>query len=536
MRPLGNVAEKNAVAGAGPDPAPDHGEEPAAVGGARWRGRLILAGVGLLAVLALFAGTFAAMVETWWRSETFAHGFVIFPISGYLIWRRRQVLRQLVPSTSPSAIVPMVLLGAAWLLGAAADVLGVQQFAVVAMIPAVVALTLGWHVARQMAFPLAFLLLAVPIGEALVPPLIQFTATFTVNALQLTGVPVYWEGARFSVPSGDWSVVKACSGVRYLFATLTVSLLFAYLNFRSIWRRLFFVSLALGLAIFANGVRAYAIVMIGHLSEMRLAVGVDHFIYGWVFFALLMFLIFWIGGFLRERQGPERPAPVSAPGAHHPEGRIGPAAALFAGIAATAVFPAWAAYVEANVPAEVPVRLEAPMAGGWSATAVDETTDWSPIYVNPTAQVKRLYRRGDERVGLHVAYYARQEQGAELINYRNVLVKPKTGWHVLSRTTVHASDEVGEVVEARIRSDAGDLLVWRWYWVDGRHVHSPYVVKAYEALDRLVTGRRRGAGVMIYTPLDRGAEPDEARAVLRRFLDAVLVPLDRRMRAAEKTG
>ena len=42
------------------------------------------------------------------------------------------------------------------------------------------------------------------------------------------------------------------------------------------------------------------IVMTGHLSDMQLAVGVDHLIYGWIFFGFVMLLLFWIGSFWRE--------------------------------------------------------------------------------------------------------------------------------------------------------------------------------------------------------------------------------------------
>ena len=37
------------------------------------------------------------------------------------------------------------------------------------------------------------------------------------------------------------------------------------------------------------------IVMIGHLSGNKLAVGVDHLIYGWVFFGIVMMAMFMIG-------------------------------------------------------------------------------------------------------------------------------------------------------------------------------------------------------------------------------------------------
>ena len=43
--------------------------------------------------------------------------------------------------------------------------------------------------------------------------------------------------------------------------------------------------LSIVVPIVANGGRAYMIVMIGHLSGMKLAVGADHLVYGWVFSA-----------------------------------------------------------------------------------------------------------------------------------------------------------------------------------------------------------------------------------------------------------
>ena len=56
--------------------------------------------------------------------------------------------------------------------------------------------------------------------------------------------------------------------------------------------------------IVANWLRAYMIVMIGHLSNNKLAVGVDHIIYGWVFFGLVMLLLFWVGSFWQESPRP----------------------------------------------------------------------------------------------------------------------------------------------------------------------------------------------------------------------------------------
>ena len=69
-------------------------------------------------------------------------------------------------------------------------------------------------------------------GEDLVPPMMDLTAATTVWLVKLTGIPVYREGLYFTLPSGDWSVVEACSGVRYLIASFTLGLLYAHLSYR----------------------------------------------------------------------------------------------------------------------------------------------------------------------------------------------------------------------------------------------------------------------------------------------------------------
>ena len=75
------------------------------------------------------------------------------------------------------------------------------HFALVTAVIALVPLVAGWQVARQLMFPLGFLYLAVPFGEFLVPTMIDWTADFTVHALQLTGIPVFREGQNFVIPS-----------------------------------------------------------------------------------------------------------------------------------------------------------------------------------------------------------------------------------------------------------------------------------------------------------------------------------------------
>ena len=262
-----------------------------------WRVALPLTVAVIAIILAFYWRTAESIVAIWWRSETFAHGFLIVPISIVLVWMRRRELAGLVPAPDALGLVLLAGAGLAWLVAWAGQVQVVQQYAMTAMIPAAVVAVAGRRVARALAFPLGFLLLGVPVGEVLIPPLMDWTAHFTVVALRLTGIPVFQEGTYFTIPSGSWSVVEGCSGLRYLIASITVGTLYAYLSYQRFWKRALFVVLSVVVPIIANGLRAYIIVMIAVLSDMRLALGIDHIIYGWVFFGLVIFLLFWVGSF-----------------------------------------------------------------------------------------------------------------------------------------------------------------------------------------------------------------------------------------------
>src|SRR5215467_7740730 len=105
---------------------------------------------------------------------------------------------------------------------------------------------------RVLLFPLAFLLFAIPAGEFLVPVLMDWTADFTVAAIRWSGVPVFREGNHFALPSGNWSIVEACSGIRYLVASVMIGTIYAALAYRSAKRRAALLVASIVVPIVAN--------------------------------------------------------------------------------------------------------------------------------------------------------------------------------------------------------------------------------------------------------------------------------------------
>ncbi|BDT56887.1 exosortase A [Massilia varians] len=484
--------------------------------------------VALLVPILLFYGTAASMVGIWNSSETFTHGYVILPVSLWLIWRQRAWFASIPARPWWPGLVLMAGAGAAWLAGRLGDVGVVMQYAFVAMMPLAALTLLGPRLAAKFTFPLLFLLFAVPFGEVFVGPLIQHTADFTVWAVQATGIPVLRNGTRFELPTGSWSVVEACSGIRYLISSITLGCLYAYLTYRSNLRRAVFIGMAILVPIVANWLRAYGIVMIGHTSGMELATGVDHLVYGWLFFGIIMFLMFWVGSYWREDDTPATPAasaaaPVAAGG---PAGSLVPAAVAV--VAMAAAWPAFAAYNDRANHNPQPVDLALP-ALGWPQAAA--FPDWQVDYMEPDARVLRTYRSPEGRpVRLQLLYYRNQSKQKGLISSVNRLAGEQSAFHETASRgrTEQVGGQALALREAVLHGPGGPLLVWQTLWVDGRYTASNVTGKLRQAQGKLQFRGDDGAMLALAAPYDAtDKDADSARAALRAFLGQHFGAIDR---------
>ncbi len=495
----------------------------------RWRTTVVACLAIFVVMVALFWSTVAGMVYTWYHFETYTHGFVILPISLWLIWQKRRHLAVFTPQPSPGLLVLVFGGLALWALARLTGVLVVEQFAFVGTLIAALASALGWQVSKFLTFPLLFLFFAVPMGEDLVPPMMEFTATFTVEALKLTGIPVYREGLWFSLPSGNWSVVEACSGVRYLIASVTLGVMYAYITYHTLWKRLLFIALSAIVPVLANGLRAYIIVMIGHLSEMRLATGVDHLIYGWFFFGIVMFVLFWIGSYWQEPQPP--PEDIAPPRAMSRES----AGARLATVVLVALLASagavWGTRYAENIEVRTVASLTAPAsADGWASTG--EPALWSARHQPTDFKIEARYARGGEDAQLFVLLFPQQRQGGEAINQDNEISTELVRLTNLGAREVSLGDEDARVNRGKaivaVNGVRQEHLVWQWYRVAGRSLTNRYEGKAWEALARLYPGRADGAWIALTTPLkgDAVQQADErladfARSIAPRVNEAI---------------
>ena len=482
----------------------------------------------LLLVLAwtlfLYRETGMAMVTIWSRSETFTHGFLVPPIVLWLVWRKRQVIAALTPQPMLGVLVFVAGVAFVWLLGDLVAVNAVTQLALVALLVLAVPAMVGLPVTRLIIFPLGFLFFCVPLGEFLMPQLMEWTANFTVLALRLSGIPVYREGLQFVIPSGNWSVVEACSGVRYLIASLTVGTLFAYLNYQSTKRRVMFVIVSLLVPVVANWLRAYMIVMLGHLSGNTLAAGVDHLIYGWLFFGVVIMLMFIIGARWAE---PDRVASVAPVGAVAQQAvstaRLWLTVACFGVVVA---LPHGALWVmdRSDTAGPLPFSAPAALSADWQ-TGAPEAAVFKPAFQNPSAEINTTYASKGRDVGLYLGYYQHQNYTRKLVSSDNLLVTSNAPhWAQVTSASreITLNGKLVAVRTAELRATASlaqandaRLAVWQIYWINGTLTSSDYLAKVYSAVQRLTGRGDNSAAIIAYTLKD---QPGGADAVLESFL------------------
>ncbi len=403
----------------------------------------------------------------------------------------------------------------AWLV----DVLVIQQLALVGMLVVGIWSILGHRLAGVLAFPLFFLFFAVPMGEGLIDPMMDFTAVSTVWLIQLSGIPVFREGLFFTLPTGKWSIVEACSGVRYIIASVTVGALFAYLTYVSWWRRALFLLISAIVPVFANTMRAYIIVMLGHFSDMKIATGADHLVYGWVFFGVVIFILFWLGSFFREEaETAEQFKSDSAPDNKPPASRNTVVLAFGLALLAAAAIPLTARYAGVGTGVSVPSELVMPGAAGDWVTAGQAEWEWQPIAT--VSGVRRAFYSNDESVvGIEIQFAGRDDTG-EVVGSNRLLAAYESPWKIFERDSVAIRSAGAEVVidEATVRGNGEELLVWSWYMLGDVQTANDYVGKVQQAAASLGLSQPGASRVVLVTPLSTSRENTRPR--LQAFLDA----------------
>jgi len=146
------------------------------------------------------------------------------------------------------------------------ELLGVMPVVILVWM-AVFLLCYGPQSFRAAAFPLCFLLLMIPVPTAVLDQvtlgLQKGSAAVSDLLFKLSGIPVFRQGFRFSLPGVEIEIAEQCSGIRSSLALLITTILAGHFLLRSWWSKGLLVLLTVPVVILKNSIRIVTISALG---------------------------------------------------------------------------------------------------------------------------------------------------------------------------------------------------------------------------------------------------------------------------------
>jgi exosortase len=257
-----------------------------------WQGWLLVA-----VVVGLYAPVLWRLGRQWYEDPDYSHGFLVPLLSAYLIWQRRDKLAAVVRKPSNLGLLVVLFALGLLFLGSLGAELFLTRISIIFMICGLIIYFSGWALLRALAFPLAFLLFAIPIPvliyNEIVFPLQFIASRFATSVLETLNLfPIMREGNVLIMPGMRLEVVEACSGIRSLMSLLALAAGYGYLAEKSIVVRWFLILAMVPLAIISNGTRVMITALMTNYIGPQAAEGFMHEFSGWVIFvvATVLFL------------------------------------------------------------------------------------------------------------------------------------------------------------------------------------------------------------------------------------------------------
>lgn len=269
-------------------------------------------GLCLLALGALYFETMRSLLSDWNSMEDYSHGYFIPLICLYFIWERREELDAVKVSPN-SAGLPLVAFGLIlFLFGDLASEPFTTRLSLLFVLSGMVFFLLGWGHLKILLFPIAFLILMIPIPSILMQkvtfPMQLFASSVATFSLQQMDIPVLREGNIIHLASTTLEVADACSGIRSLISLLTLGIVFAYFAKRIWWQRVVLVAACFPIAILINALRVSATGILANFYGVEYAQGFFHGFSGYALF-VVAFALLLVLGYLMSKVAPERSHP-----------------------------------------------------------------------------------------------------------------------------------------------------------------------------------------------------------------------------------
>ena len=288
--------------------------------------RIVL--VALLLGFTYWSAIRGQLVNKWITDGNWSHGWLIPAFSVYLIIAQRDALfrAKLIPNYA-GAVVLVAAIAMYFFFGWIKPFAYLRTISLVGAIYGLVLLFGGWGLIRVVWFPIAFLLLAVPLPQhqyaQFTLPLRMWASSASAAIMPLFASDLFTEAHgvvieyQYGAVHDQLNVEEACSGMRLIMAFTAIGMAMAYLGRRPLWQRVIMVGAILPIAILCNTIRVTTTGLLVVFEHRDLATGTPHALLGILMLVLALGLFALIGYvlshlFVEETDDPEPTDPAPA--------------------------------------------------------------------------------------------------------------------------------------------------------------------------------------------------------------------------------
>ncbi len=473
------------------------------------------------------------MEDMWATREEYGYAYIIPFITGYFIWQNKIQLQQVEYKLSWVGGLFLVLGCFLILLGVLSATHSITQYGYIFSVVSTAFFFMGWKAFKIILGPMLLLFLVVPlpnfIFNNLSADLQLISSQIGVAVIRAFGISVYLEGNVIDLGKFQLQVVEACSGLRYLFPLISLSIIAAFLYQAALWKRTVIVLSSIPITVLMNSFRIGVIGILVEYGGIEQAEGFLHDFEGWLVFmacvGLLLIEMWLLVSFGKNKQKLSEVFAVELP-------EILPSDTVYKerGFSWHYIIPTLFVLIAGgyigtlNERAEIiPERVDFsgyPLTlGGWSGRRdTIEKKYLDELKLNDYIIADYRNDSGDG-VNLYLAYYDSQRSGAAAHSPKSCI--PGGGWRIKSHSTIDIDGISKSTNRLLIRKGDYGQLVYYWFDQRGRNITNEYMVKWYLFWDSMTSGRTDGALVRLTTTLQPGEDVVKADRRLTKFAQLI---------------
>lgn len=235
------------------------------------------------------------MFIDWGADEEYSHGYLIPVVAGYMIWTLRKDLKQIEPAPSNLGLI-LIFLGLCQAVAArVGSELFLQRTSMIVVAFGISLFLMGAKFTKQISFPLAYLLLMIPIPAIIwnkfAFPMKLFASYVTAHIIQAIGIPILREGNILNLGDITLEVADACSGLRYLTSLFALSAALVFLTTNTRVKKWLLFFSAVPIAILANVLRLTITAVLASQYGQKAIEGFLHDFCGWLVFLVAIAML-----------------------------------------------------------------------------------------------------------------------------------------------------------------------------------------------------------------------------------------------------